>query len=183
MAKDLTKKREDFARLYVEHGDASKAYREAFQSSRKWKNESVHRKAAELLKNVKVLARIEELMKKRAQKLDISQNRVLAEIAAIAFQDVGDLENENGTFRGVKNLPPATRKAVKTVKYKRYLERTGPGKEGFEEVEVIELQMHPKLPALEKICEIKGITKLPINQRPVEVNVNVKGKAHVSTSG
>ena len=178
MANGLTKKREDFARLYVEYGCASEAFREAFPASRRWKPESVHRKASELLKDVKVLSRIEVLRNKRAEKLDISENRVLAEIAAIAFQDVGDLADDSGGFKGVRNLKASTRKAIKSIKFKRFLDGRS---EEAKSVEITDIQMHPKLPALEKICEIKGITAPPVSQRPVQVNISVKGKANVST--
>lgn len=177
MAK-LTQKRESFARLYVEYGDASKAYREAFPSSHMWKDKTVWEAASRLIKDSKVLARIEELKKSRAQKLDISENRILAEIAAIAFSDVGELEGEQGGFKGLKSLSAATRRAVKSVKFKRYVEGKG---EEAKLVEITHVEMHPKLPALEKICEIKGITAPPKQDRPVNVNVNVTGNANVRT--
>jgi len=56
----LTIKQEKFAQLVVELGDNSKAYRGAYDASR-MKPESVHRKARELIENVKVAARIDEL--------------------------------------------------------------------------------------------------------------------------
>jgi hypothetical protein len=170
----LTHKRETFARLFVQYGDASKAYREAFPSSIKWLDKTVWEAASRILKNSKVLARIDELKKKRALKLDISENRIIAEIAAIAFSDVGQLEGDDGGFKGLKALDPATRRAIKSVKYKRYLEGKG---EGAQLVEVTSIEMHPKLPALEKICEIKGIIAPPKQERPVEVTINVTGNA------
>ena len=112
---------------------------------------------------------------KCSQKLDISENRVLAEIASIAFSDVGDLEDNNGHFFGIKQLKPATRRAIQSVKVKRFLERTAEG--GFEAVEITEIKFHPKLPALAKICEIKGIIAPPVQQRAVEVTINVTGNA------
>lgn len=175
MAK-LTQKRETFARLYVEYGDASKAYREAFPASQKWKDAAVHVAASRLLSDAKVSLRIEELKKKRSQKLDISENRVLAEIAAIAFSDVGELADEQGGFKGLKNLNPATRRAVKSVRFKRYIEGKG---EEAQQVEIIQVDMHPKLPALERICEIKGITAPKGTEKPVSVTVNVTGNADV----
>jgi translation elongation factor EF-G len=108
-------KRETFSRLYVEHGDASKAYREAFPASQKWKENTLYSSASKLLKDPKVSTRISELKQKRSQKLDISENRVLAEIAAIAFSDVGELSDDKGGFKGLKNLSPAMRRAVKSV--------------------------------------------------------------------
>lgn len=168
----LTHKREAFARLYVEHGDASKAYREAFPSSQKWADDAVWQNASKLLKDTKVLPRVEELRKKRALLLDISDARVIAEIAAIAFSDIGQLEGDDGNFRGLRQLDAATRRAVKSVKYKRVIE--GKGKD-VQVSQITEIEMHPKLQALNKICEIKGITAPPAQQRPVEVNINITG--------
>lgn len=168
----LTHKRETFARLYVEQGDASKAYREAFPSSQKWKNSSVWESASKLLNDTKVSSRIAELKGKRAQKLDISENRVLAEIAAIAFSDVGELVADGGGFVGIKQLKPAARRAIRSVKYKKFMED---GRAG----EIISIEFHPKLQALEKICEIKGITAPPVQQRSAEVNINITGNADV----
>lgn len=56
----LTIKQEKFAQLVVELGDNSKAYRGAYDAGR-MKPESVHRKARELIENVKVAARIDQL--------------------------------------------------------------------------------------------------------------------------
>jgi hypothetical protein len=56
------------------------------------------------------------LKKKRVLKLDIRENRIIAEIAAIAFSDVGHLEGENGGFKGLKALDAlAYRHGVKLV--------------------------------------------------------------------
>lgn len=56
----LTPKQEAFTLAYLELGDASKAYRKAYNAA-KMKPESVNRKAKELMDNVKITARIEEL--------------------------------------------------------------------------------------------------------------------------
>lgn len=65
--KPLTPKQESFAQKYIELGNASEAYRQAYD----WKNmkpESVHRKAKELLDNGKVAARIKELQAEAQQR-------------------------------------------------------------------------------------------------------------------
>lgn len=112
--------------------------------------------------------------------LDISDARVIAEIAAIAFSDVGQLEGDDGNFMGLKKLDAATRRAVKSVKYKRVVEGKG---EDVTVSQITEIEMHPKLAALNKICEIKGITAPPVQQRPVEVNINITGNADVQHAG
>lgn len=63
----LTPKQEAFAQAYVETGNASEAYREAYPKARSWKPETVHSKASHLLNNGKVLARINELREELAR--------------------------------------------------------------------------------------------------------------------
>ncbi|HEV2898857.1 MAG TPA: terminase small subunit [Pseudaminobacter sp.] len=58
---DLTAKREAFALAYVETGNASKAYRTAFDVKEGTKPETVWSDASRLLANPKVAARVAEL--------------------------------------------------------------------------------------------------------------------------
>lgn len=62
----LTPKQEKFAQLYVELGNASEAYRQAYES--KAKPESVHVRASELLSDSKVSVRVQELRDDLAEK-------------------------------------------------------------------------------------------------------------------
>ncbi|MCX6179023.1 MAG: hypothetical protein NT163_06635 [Chlorobiales bacterium] len=57
--------------------NATKAYHEAYPSSLKWKDSVVWVKASALAKNVKALVKrdIDELKKKLALELDISENQ------------------------------------------------------------------------------------------------------------
>ena len=75
----LTIKQEKFAQLVVELGDNSKAYRGAYDASR-MKPESVHRKARELIENVKVSARIDELRAELAQRGRCTLDSLLREL-------------------------------------------------------------------------------------------------------
>ncbi|MCX6178156.1 MAG: terminase small subunit [Chlorobiales bacterium] len=161
----LTPKQDQFCREYLVDMNATQAAIRAGYSAK-----TADRIGAELLGKTWVSAMVEELKKKRAEKLDISENRILAEIASIAFSNVGDLVDDNGKFIEIKKLKPSTLRAIKSVRRKRFVED---GREG----EIISIEFHPKLPALEKICEIKGITAPPVQQRPVEVTINVTGNA------
>ena len=61
---NLTTKQEKFVRGLVSGLSQRKAYRAAYPSSEKWKDESVDNKACNLLKVAKVKARYEELREK-----------------------------------------------------------------------------------------------------------------------
>ena len=114
-----------------------------------------------------------------SKKLDISENRILAEMAAMGFSNVANLFNEHGGHKRIDQMDKATQRAIKKVKTRRYVERNGPGDDDFEEVEIMEIEMHPKLPALQRIAEIKGMAapKDAERHRPVNVNVNISGKS------
>ena len=66
MSGDLTVKQEAFCRAYIETGNASEAYRRAYDTSGMNAN-SVNRKAKELVDNVKITARVNELKAEHAR--------------------------------------------------------------------------------------------------------------------
>lgn len=75
----LTIKQEAFCQAYVELGDASEAYRKAYDAD-KMKPESVHRKAKEVKDNGKVTARIEQLQGDIKQRHNVTVDSLLAEL-------------------------------------------------------------------------------------------------------
>lgn len=75
----LTPKQERFCQLYVETSNQSKAYRGAYDTSR-MNDSSVHRKAHEVMHNVKVTARINELMAEHAERHRMTVDDLLAEL-------------------------------------------------------------------------------------------------------
>ena len=79
----LTPKQEKFAQVYVETGNASEAYRVAYNS--KAKAESVNRMAKEQLDNLKISSRVQELRDELEEKSlwkRLDSIRTLAEIAS-----------------------------------------------------------------------------------------------------
>ncbi len=91
MTTQLTPKQEAFVRAYVETGNASEAYRQAYPRSKNWKPESVHRKAHELLGNVKIMSRLDEFRRPALKKAEVTEERVVNELARIAFGDKREL--------------------------------------------------------------------------------------------
>lgn len=76
---DLTPKQEAFALAYIETGNASEAYRQAYEAD-EMKPETVHRKAKELMDNGKITARIEELKAQHAERHKLTVDDLLAEL-------------------------------------------------------------------------------------------------------
>ncbi|WP_439293946.1 terminase small subunit [Lonepinella sp. BR2882] len=75
----LTPKQETFCLAYIETGNASEAYRQAYNVEQ-MKPESVHRKAKELLDNGKVAARIEQLQADNVARHNITVDSLLDEL-------------------------------------------------------------------------------------------------------
>ncbi len=75
----LTIKQEKFCTVYIETGNASEAYRQAYNSSN-MKNETINRKAHEVLENGNVTARLNELKEKHAKRHEITVDTLLAEL-------------------------------------------------------------------------------------------------------
>ena len=74
--KGLTPKQEKFVQLYLETGNASEAYRRAYDAVG-MKPETVNVKAHELLKNGKITARVEELQEELRKKADIKKEELV----------------------------------------------------------------------------------------------------------
>lgn len=71
----MTPKQEKFCMLYIELGNASEAYRQSY-SADNMAAASVHRKATELLDNVKVTARLDTLRAEHAERHEMTVDRI-----------------------------------------------------------------------------------------------------------
>ena len=75
----LTQKQENFCLKYVECGNASEAYRHAYNAEN-MKPASIHVRASELLSDSKVSVRVEELKKQHAERHRLTVDDLLAEL-------------------------------------------------------------------------------------------------------
>ena len=76
---NLTAKQEAFCLAYIETGNASEAYRRAYDAS-KTKPDVVHVKASQLLANGRVAVRVAELQAEAAKRNEITVDDLLAEL-------------------------------------------------------------------------------------------------------
>ena len=76
MNKKLTPKQRKFAEEYVNTGNASEAYRRAYDVSETTSNDVIKVKASELLKNGNISVTVKELQKKEANKYEITRQEV-----------------------------------------------------------------------------------------------------------
>lgn len=76
----LTQAQDNFARVYVETGNASEAYRQAYPKSLKWKPESVAVRGSVLLTDANVVQRVEELKQTVAKRHAVTVDSLIAEL-------------------------------------------------------------------------------------------------------
>ncbi len=76
MSKKLTPKQRKFAEEYVNTGNASEAYRRAYDVLETTSNDVIKVKASELLKNGNIAVTVSELQKKEAEDFQITRKEV-----------------------------------------------------------------------------------------------------------
>lgn len=76
---NLTPKQERFCQLYIELGNASEAYRQSYDADSMNEN-TVNRKAKELLDNGKITARLELIREEHSKRHNISVDSLLIEL-------------------------------------------------------------------------------------------------------
>ena len=75
----LTPKQEKFCQVYIETGNASEAYRQAYNTE-KMKPESVNSKGYQLLQHVQITARLDELRAEHKKRHEITVDTLVAEL-------------------------------------------------------------------------------------------------------
>lgn len=84
----MTEKQKIFADEYLIDLNATRAYRAAYPSVKK--EQTAAQAGSRMLRNVKVAAYISERMEERQKRTEVTQDRVVQELAAIAFARATD---------------------------------------------------------------------------------------------
>lgn len=141
----MTEKQKIFADEYLIDLNATRAYKVAYPRVKN--DETAAAAAARLLKNVKVVMYIEKRMQDRQKRTEVTQDRVIEELAAIAFAratDFAQIVNGNVVLTDTADLTESQTKAIAGIKE---------GKFG------IELKLNDKEKALELLGRHLGMFK------------------------
>lgn len=141
----MTEKQKIFADEYLIDLNATRAYKVAYPRVKN--DETAAAAAARLLKNVKVVTYIEKRMQDRQKRTEVTQDRVIEELAAIAFAratDFAQIVNGNVVLKDTADLTESQIKAIAGIKE---------GKFG------IELKLNDKEKALELLGRHLGMFK------------------------
>lgn len=111
-SKGLTEQRDEFAVGLAKGLTQAEAYRRAFPKSLKWKDASVWDTASKLAKVPEVRQRVEDLREMARASHDVSIERIVEELARLAFFDARKLFGVDGELLPLSDLDPATVAAV-----------------------------------------------------------------------
>lgn len=106
----LTDQQERFCQEYLIDLNATKAADRA-----KYSKKTANEQGSRLLANVKVQARIQELMDERSKRTEITSDIVLKELLLIAKTDLSEAFDEQGSLKDIHDIPENIRRAIAGV--------------------------------------------------------------------
>ena len=107
----MTKKQKIFADEYLIDLNATRAYKVAYPSVKK--DETAAQAGSRMLRNVKVADYIQKRMQDRQKRTEITQDRVLEELAAIAFARATDFAEVKDGCVIIKDTAGLTEQQIK----------------------------------------------------------------------
>ena len=181
MTTKLNAKQRRFIEEFMIDLNATAAYK---RTGYKAKGHGAEAAAARLLSNVEVAAAVEAAMKLRGEQTAISQDRVLRELAKVAFFNVKNALNNDGSVRPISELDDDTAAALTSVD----IIEIG----GGEGVVIRRVRLADKLRALELLgrhlamfrerVEVSGSTESPMLMLLRSVQGTALKVAHVGGS-
>lgn len=154
MAKaSLTIKQEKFCNKYLECGNASEAYRYAYDCS-KMSDNSVWCNASQLLADTKVAQRLEYLKSHLAEAAGITALQIIREHQKIAFSDATRIRNGWMSLKEFESLTDDEKACIRSVETKQTKRTTPMGDEVIDEQ--VKITCYDKQKALDSIVSMLG---------------------------
>jgi phage terminase small subunit len=123
---ELAPRRAQFVAEYLIDLNATRAAERAGYSPK-----TAYSQGQRLLKNVEVQGAIQAAMDKRATKLEITADRVLQEIAKLAFFDPAAFFEDDGSLKRIQDLDAHTRMAIAGIEVVELFEGSGEQKHAY----------------------------------------------------
>ncbi len=144
----LTLRQEIFCREYVVDFNGSRAAVAAGYSKK-----TADQQASRLLKNSGVQGAIKKEIEKRSKRIEITQDRVLEEIARVAFADLSDfldVDEATGAVRvkGFDEMPVLASRVLESISEDRVIREAADGKQVIIH-DKRKIKLHDKMRALE----------------------------------
>jgi phage terminase small subunit len=154
MAEQLTAKQEKFAQKLVEIDNASEAYRQSYDA-RNMSDEAVRVEAHRLQQNPNVALRIEKLREYQLKRHQATADRVIAELARLAFLDIRKAFDDEGRLKPIHELDRDTAAAISGLEVETLFEGKGSDREIIGRLHKIKLS--DKKGALDSLARHLGL--------------------------
>lgn len=153
-------KHEMFCQNIIKGMNQTEAYKAA---GYKCSDEIARRNASRLLTKVDISERMDELRRQIEEKFEISKNKILKELARIAFFDPKELFNPNGTLKKIDQLDEDTAAVIAGLEVVTIYAGKGDAKKSVGTL--LKIKLADKIKALDSLARIKGMfnDKLDIN--------------------
>lgn len=159
----LNERQEKFCHKYIECGVATEAMLYAYPSRKSWKKAAIEVAASKILKNGKVMVRVDELRAELRSRSDITKERILNELSKIAFSSIGDMHTNWDEVVDFERLTTDQKAAIRSISA-RIVRRQNP--DNPDVIESVNIELYDKIKAIERICRMLGFDS------PTELNVN-----------
>lgn len=160
----LTVKQEKFCNKYIECGNASEAYRYAYDCA-KHNDSTVWANASRLLDNSNVAARIDYLKSHLAEAAGISALQIIREHQKIAFSNGARIRKDWMLLKDFEALSDDEKSCVRSVETKQIKRVTADGDEVISEwVKVTTYDKQKSLDALSRMLGYEAPTKVEVRQ-------------------
>lgn len=163
--KDLTLKQRRFIEEYCVDLNATAAYIRAGYNARGHAAES---NASRLLSNAEIQSAIAQKQKELAGKCDVTAERVIREVASLAFSDVRKLFNDDGSLKKIHELDDATAASIASIE----VDEINAGEHVIGVTKKIKIW--DKNSAQERLCKHLGLFREDNSQKPLTLkNVEI----------
>ncbi len=151
----MTPAQKRFADEYLIDLNATRAYKAAYPSCKK--DETANVNGSKLLRNAKVKEYIDIKQKALEEKSGVTQQRIIEELAKIAFADIRKAYDKNGNLRPIQDLDDDTAGAIIGVESFEEYEGRGDDREYIGDTKKV--KMADKIRAAELLGKHLGMFK------------------------
>lgn len=140
-------------RLFVEYLLADKAFN-ATNAAKKAGYKNANVSGSTLLRNSIVSAAIGKALHERIEKTKVTQERVIYELAAIAFSNIQEVLDDKDQVKKLSTLPDNIARSISSIKVQH---KTAFGEDGPEDITIKEIKFWNKTEALTLLAKHLGM--------------------------
>ncbi len=173
MIKELTEKQKQFCNEYLIDFNATRAYKAVYSTCKK--DETARTNSSRMLTKANIQKYIQNEIQEIQNNNKVTKQKVIDELAKIAFSDIRKFYNDSGALKKIKDLDDDTAGAISSIETFEEYEGKGEDREHIGDTKKIKL--FDKKGALELLGKHLGIFKDKVqieSNEPFEVNINVR---------